>query len=317
LQGARIELQPLGTSIASNAQGQFFINDLDRGSLTVTITYVGFKEFTKQVTVVAGQTATVDVKLEVASQNLEVLVTAERASGEAGQVNREITSDNIVQVLSADVIRSLPNANMADALGRLPSVTLERDEGEGKYVQVRGTEPRLTNVTIDGINVPSPENFARQIKLDAVPADIVESVEINKTLQANMDADGIGGSSTWSPKRPVSVPQSTSAGWAATRLLLADAGRWKPPVRWASALVQTSAWACSSAGPTIGTAAELTIWSLLRMPSTITGSQELPSTMARTFATTVTIGPAGGSRAARTTNRRRLESLHPRFLLGL
>jgi len=194
LQGARIELQPLGTSIASNAQGQFFINDLDPGSLTVSITYVGFKEFTKQVTVVSGQTATVDVKLEVGSQNLEVLVTAERASGEAGQVNREITSDNIVQVLSADVIRSLPNANMADALGRLPSVTLERDEGEGKYVQVRGTEPRLTNVTIDGINVPSPENFARQIKLDAVPADIVESVEINKTLQANMDADGIGGS---------------------------------------------------------------------------------------------------------------------------
>ena len=70
-------------------------------------------------------------------------------------MNEERTADNIVQVLPADVIRSLPNANMADALGRLPSVTLERDEGEGKYVQIRGTEPRLTNTTIDGINVPS------------------------------------------------------------------------------------------------------------------------------------------------------------------
>ena len=76
----------------------------------------------------------------------------------------------------------------------LPSVTLERDEGEGKYVQVRGTEPRLTNTTIDGINVPSPESGVRQIKFDAIPADLVESVEINKTLQANMDGDGIGGS---------------------------------------------------------------------------------------------------------------------------
>src|SRR5256886_16381032 len=83
---------------------------------------------------------------------------------------------------------------MADALGRLPSVTIKRDEGEGKYVQVRGTEPRLTNTTIDGINVPSPESGVRQIKFDAIPADIVESVEINKTLQANMDGDGIGGS---------------------------------------------------------------------------------------------------------------------------
>src|SRR5947207_521692 len=100
----------------------------------------------------------------------------------------------LAQEPTSDVVRRLPNANMADALGRLPSVTLERDEGEGKYVQVRGTEPRLTSVTINGINVPSPESGVRQIKLDAIPADIVESVEINKTLQANQDPDGIGGS---------------------------------------------------------------------------------------------------------------------------
>src|SRR6185437_9924646 len=60
--------------------------------------------------------------------------------------------------------------------------------------QIRGTEPRLTNTTIDGMNVPSPESGVRQIKFDAIPADIVQSVEINKTLQANMDGDGIGGS---------------------------------------------------------------------------------------------------------------------------
>jgi len=194
LQGARIELHPIGAIAASNIQGEFFINDVTPGTFTVSITYVGFKDFTKQVTVVGGQIATVDAKLEVESQNLEVLVTAERASGEAEAVNRELTADNIVQVLPAEVIRSLPNANMADALGRLPSVTIERDEGEGKYVQIRGTEPRLANVTIDGINTPSPESGVRQIKLDAIPADIVESVEINKTLQANMDPDGIGGS---------------------------------------------------------------------------------------------------------------------------
>jgi len=192
--GAQISVQPNGASVVSDAKGQFFINDLEPGSYTLSITYVGFATFTKKVTVAAGQAANVDAKLEVESQNLEVLVTAERASAEAEAVNRERTADNIVQVLPADVIRSLPNANMADALGRLPSVTIERDEGEGKYVQVRGTEPRLTNTTIDGINVPSPESQVRQIKFDAIPADIVESVEINKTLQANMDGDGIGGS---------------------------------------------------------------------------------------------------------------------------
>jgi len=192
--GAKVTVQPDGVSVVSDARGQFFINDLDPGSYTVTITYVGFEAFTQTVTVAAGQSANVDAKLDVESQNLKVLVTAERASAEAEAVNRERTADNIVQVLPADVIRSLPNANMADALGRLPSVTIERDEGEGKYVQIRGTEPRLANVTIDGVNTPSPESGVRQIKLDAIPADIVESVEINKTLQANMDPDGIGGS---------------------------------------------------------------------------------------------------------------------------
>lgn len=194
LVGAQVTLAPRVITTVSDAQGQFLITDLEPGSYTVTVTYVGFSTFTKTVQVSAGQVVNADAKLEVASVSSQVLVTAERASGEAEAINRERTADNLVQVLPAEVLRSLPNANMADALGRLPSVTIERDEGEGKYVQVRGTEPRLTNTTIDGINVPSPESSVRQIKFDAIPADIVESVEINKTLQANMDGDGIGGS---------------------------------------------------------------------------------------------------------------------------
>ena len=194
LQGAQISVEPIGVTAASDVQGEFLINDLDPGSYTITVTYVGFAKFTQTVDVTAGQAASVEAKLGLESQNLEVLVSAERPAAEVEAVNRERTADNLVQVLPDEVIRSLPNANMADALGRLPSVTIERDEGEGKYVQVRGTEPRLTNTTIDGINVPSPEGGVRQIKFDAIPADIVESVEINKTLQANMDGDGIGGS---------------------------------------------------------------------------------------------------------------------------
>lgn len=194
LQGAQVSVEPRAAVVVSNVQGQFFINNLDAGTYTITVSYVGFESATKTVEVAAGRNVTVEIGLRIPSQNAEVLVTAPRSSAEASAINIQRTSDNIVQVLPAEVIRSLPNANMADALGRLPSVTLERDEGEGKYVQIRGTEPRLTNTTIDGINVPSPESGVRQIKFDAIPADIVDAVAINKTLQANMDGDGIGGS---------------------------------------------------------------------------------------------------------------------------
>jgi len=212
LYGARITLDPGGASAVSDVQGQFLINGLAAGNYTATVTYVGFKTFTKSVTITAGQTANLDAELSVEAVDVEVVVTSERGSAEAEAVNRERNADNIVQVLPADVIRSLPNANMADALGRLPSVTIERDEGEGKYVQVRGTEPRLTNTTIDGVNVPSPESGVRQIKFDAIPADIVESVEINKTLQANMDGDGIGGSVNLVTKTAGERPTISVAG---------------------------------------------------------------------------------------------------------
>src|SRR4029077_9540061 len=161
---------------------------------TETVAFLGFKTYSTAVHVEAGQSVHVDPKLDVAGPSEAILVTAGRARGEAGEINRERAADNIVQVLSSEVITSLPNANIADAVGRLPSVTLERDEGEGKYVQIRGTEPRLSNTRIDGVNVPSPESGVRQIKLDTLASDLVESIEINKTLQANQPGDGIGGS---------------------------------------------------------------------------------------------------------------------------
>src|SRR6202040_1287242 len=154
---------------------------------------VGLAVANVPVTVQAGQEASANAVLQVASQADQVVVTAERLQGEAEAINIERPSDNIVQVLPERVITSLPNTNVADAVGRVPSVSLERDEGEGKYVQIRGTEPRLSNVTINGVNVPSLEGTVRNIKLDAVPANLVERIEVFKTLSASQDADGIGG----------------------------------------------------------------------------------------------------------------------------
>jgi TonB-dependent receptor len=193
LASALIEVQPLGRKAVTDDQGQFRITDLPVGEYTFTASYVGFAPFSTTVRVDAWQTATVDAVLKVASQSDQVIVTGERLQGEAEAINIERMSDDILQVLPAKVINSLPNTNVADAVGRLPSVSLERDEGEGKYVQIRGTEPRLSNVTINGVNVPSPEGVVRNIKLDAVPADLVERIEVFKTLSANQDADGIGG----------------------------------------------------------------------------------------------------------------------------
>ena len=193
LQGASITLDPGNRTTVTNAQGDFLLTSVPAGDVTLTVNYAGFATYTSTVTLAAGQTGRADVKLQIAGNTQNVDVYAGRQGGELEAINRTFNADNIINVLPADVITSLPNANVADAIGRLAGVTLERDEGEGKYVKVRGTEPRLTHTTLDGVTIASPETV-RQIKLDLIPANLVESVQINKTLQANMEADGIGGS---------------------------------------------------------------------------------------------------------------------------
>jgi TonB-dependent receptor len=193
LQGAQITLQPTAITVASDAQGNFVIPNLVPGTYTVTISYVGFNNSVSTVEVKAGQTTPLNATMTIGSSNQQVLVNANLV-GDALAINEQRTSANILNVETDTQIQSLPNANVADATGRLPGVTLQRNEGEGQYVQIRGTEPRLSNTTIDGVVVPGPDPQVRQVDLDTIPAGIVGAIAINKTLSANQDGDAIGGS---------------------------------------------------------------------------------------------------------------------------
>jgi TonB-dependent receptor len=194
VQSARVLVVPGNFVVTSNEQGMFTIPDLSPGSYTVTITSAGFAQQVRSVTLTAGQSASIDVVLQIGSNAEQVEVMAESGQNMVEAVNEEITSPNILNVMPQSEIIALPNANVADAIGRLPGVTLQRDEGEGVYIQVRGLDPRLTNVTIDGVTTPAPEVAIRQVNLATIPANMVQSIELNKTLSANQDADGIGGS---------------------------------------------------------------------------------------------------------------------------
>jgi TonB-dependent receptor len=194
IQKARILVFPGNTVATSDSAGDFVVSGLAPGSYTVTISSGGFAQLVKTVSLTAGGTATIDAVLQVGTNSQQVEVTAEVGKNMAEAINQEITSANILNVMPESEIVALPNANVADVVGRMPGVTLQRDEGEGVYIQVRGLDPRLTNITIDGVTTPAPEVAIRQVNLATIPSDMVQSVELNKTLSANQDADGVGGS---------------------------------------------------------------------------------------------------------------------------
>ena len=191
---AQVTIAALNLKTASDDQGNFRIPEIPAGKYSVRVSYIGFSPVSTEVEVKPEQTIAVTLQLKVANASEQILVEASRPHGEAEAINEIRTADNLLNVIPSEVIRSLPNANVADATGRLPGVTLYRIEGEGVYLQVRGTEPRLTNVTVDGITIPAPEPQVRQVRLDVIPSDMVDSIELNKTLLANMDGNGIGGS---------------------------------------------------------------------------------------------------------------------------
>jgi TonB-dependent receptor len=203
LQGASIVLEPTATTTASNSLGNYLLPNVKPGTYTVTITYVGFRPSVSSVTVTAGKTTSLDATLAVSSASQEIVVSA-NVEGDAASINEQRVSENILNVETEAQIQSLPNANIADAVGRMPGVTLQRNEGEGQYVQIRGTEPRLSNTTIDGVIVPGPDPQVRQVDLDTIPADLVGAVAINKTLSASQDGDAIGGSVNLSIKQATS-----------------------------------------------------------------------------------------------------------------
>jgi TonB-dependent receptor len=102
-------------------------------------------------------------------------------------------SDTVQSVVHADGVAQLPDENVAEAVQRLPGVGVERDQGEGRFVSVRGLGPDLNSVTINGTLVPAPESDRRAVALDVLPAELVQSLSVIKTLTPDMDANSLGG----------------------------------------------------------------------------------------------------------------------------
>jgi TonB-dependent receptor len=128
-----------------------------------------------------------------ATKNLGKSVVVGKSAGQVNAYSKEKNSDNLKNVLDAELIEKLPDQSTADALQRVPGISIQRDQGEGKYVQIRGTEARLSTVTINGQSIASPDAQTRAVALNVIPADQLAEIEVSKVLTPDMDGDAIGG----------------------------------------------------------------------------------------------------------------------------
>lgn len=192
LEGASVRLAQGGRTAASDRSGTFGFSGLAAGDYTVTVDFVGYRPVSQSLHVDATGVAELNLKVGAEMEVEGIVVTATRAAqAEALQVKRSATV--IVDAISATDVGKLPDNNAADAVQRLPGVSVTIDQGEGRYVIVRGMDSNLVNVTVNGQIFPGPEGGARRVALDTFPSDIISRLEVIKALTPDLDANSIGG----------------------------------------------------------------------------------------------------------------------------
>ena len=193
--GAAVLIEDLLQGAITDARGNFDFYNLPTGDYTLTVSYMGYEERTERVSVAPGSSASVRIPLTPGVLfGDEVLILGDRLKGQAKALNQQRHLMNITNIVASDQIGRFPDANVGDALKRIPGITIQQDQGEARDIIVRGMAPQLNSVTINGERIPSAEGDNRRIQLDLIPADMIQLIEVNKAVTPNMEADAIGGS---------------------------------------------------------------------------------------------------------------------------
>lgn len=192
LQSAQVRIVELGRAAVTGSDGGFVFGDVPEGTYTVEARFVGAEPETQSVTVPATGLVRADFALG-GGDGGQILVVGQSANL-ANALSRKQAADGVSDVLTRDAIGQFPDQNVAESLRRLPGVNVLNDQGEGRFVAVRGLDPELNATSLNGVRLPAPEADIRAVALDVVSSDIIESIEVKKSLTPDMDADTIGAS---------------------------------------------------------------------------------------------------------------------------
>jgi TonB-dependent receptor len=193
LGGVVVQLGTSRVGAATERDGRYRLTRVPAGQQTVTYRYLGFAPATRTVQVPAGGDVVQDVQLREAVAKLQAVTVEGTVAGQAAALNQQRTASNIASVIDNELVGRLPDPNLAEALARVPGIAVVRDQGEGRFVQIRGTNADLNSMSLNGMRVSTPEQNNRQLPMDVIPSDQAAAIQVSKTLTPDMDADAIGG----------------------------------------------------------------------------------------------------------------------------
>lgn len=184
-----------GTTIGTitDMQGHYVLHHDAEGKVTIQVSYIGYADDLQEVDFSASDHVVKDFYLAYGSQELEEVVVTVQAKGQIRAINEQLNSNTISNIVSAERIQEVPDANAAEAVGRLPGVSLDRSNGEGNKIVIRGLEPKFNMITINGIRAPSSNQYDNSVGLGGVSQYMLDGIEVQKALTPDKEGDVLGG----------------------------------------------------------------------------------------------------------------------------
>lgn len=192
LQSTQLRIVENGRVAEAGRDGNYRFPDVAPGTYTIEARYVGADPVRTTVTVPAS--GDIDADIRIGSDVDSSIIVVGQVANQASTLSRQRAADGVESVLTRDAIGQFPDQNVAESIRRLPGVNILNDQGEGRFVSVRGLDPELNAASINGTRVPAPESDVRSVALDVIPSELIESIEIKKSLTPDMDGDTIGAS---------------------------------------------------------------------------------------------------------------------------
>jgi TonB-dependent receptor len=187
-------IESLNKGVISHADGKFLMINVPSGNQMLKVIYLGYEVTETELEVKENQTTSLTITLNPKALELEGVTVNGYNNGQAKALNAQKNKQNITNVVSTDQIGKFPDANIGDAVKRIPGITMQVDQGEARNIIVRGLAPQLNSVTLNGSRIPSAEGDNRNVQMDLIPADMIQLIEVNKAVTPDMDADALGGS---------------------------------------------------------------------------------------------------------------------------
>jgi len=193
LPGANVLLEGTTIGAASDLNGEYLIPKVSPGSYNLVVKYIGYKEINVPINVKPGEIVYQVIELEYVAIKGEAIVVTAQAEGQIEAINQQLASNTIKNVVSADRIQDVPDANAAESVGRLPGISIVRSGGEGQKVTVRGMSPKYNIMMVNGVRMQSNDRDDRSVDLNMIAPNVLSGIEVTKALTADMDADAVGG----------------------------------------------------------------------------------------------------------------------------